>query len=123
MKSVFLAGLRFVELIWGFPRRQAVKKGGDGQVSQPETEMARGDRSVDAKGVEVVEPRPEPDPSAREEFHQAYTKKLRAADRDVEDFARVLDFISYPVSSIIPFLDQRTLTRVCRLPRPCSLLA
>lgn len=49
----------------------------------------------------MVEPRPEPDPSARVEFHQAYNTKLQAADKDVERYSRTLDSVSYPVSGRI----------------------
>jgi len=53
------------------------------------------------ESAEAIEPRPEPDPSARDEFHQAYTRKLQAADKDVEDYSRTLDSISYPVGDRI----------------------
>lgn len=46
----------------------------------------------------MVEPQPEPIPSARDEFHLAYTKRLQAADKDVEEYSRTLDSVSYPVS-------------------------
>jgi hypothetical protein len=59
--------------------------------------MTLEDSGKDGRHPEVVEPRPEPDPSARDEFYQAYTKKLHSVEKDVEDYSRTLDFVSYPV--------------------------
>lgn len=62
----------------------------------------------------MVEPRPVPDPSARDEFQQACTRKLQAIEKDVEDYARTLDSVSYPVSDRI----SRSLSH--RSPDACS---
>lgn len=82
-------------------RKQALKEGKDGQ--EPPTDPTQEGPPEDDRGAEVVEPKPEPVPSARDEFHQAYTKKLRAADKDIDDYLSTLDSISYPVSSRLPF--------------------
>jgi len=76
--------------------------GGDGRESPAETELSQEDPSNDEQKTEVIEPKPEPVPSARDEFHQAYTKKLEAADNDVEEYSKTLDSVSYPVSTRIP---------------------
>ena len=79
----------------GFSRRRQTPK--DGQ--EPPTDPAQEAPAEDEQGGEVVEPQPEPVPSARDEFHQAYTKKLQAADKDIEDYLKTLDSVSYPVRS------------------------
>lgn len=85
----------------GFSRRkQASKEGKDDQ--EPQTDLAQEDPSEDERGIEAVEPKPEPVPSARDEFHQAYTRKLQAADKDIDNHLRSLDSVSYPVSSRFP---------------------
>lgn len=68
------------------------------QGSPDDPEIAPEDFFGDGENEEVVEPKPEPDPSARDEFHQAYIKQLEAADKDIEDYSRTLDSVSYPVS-------------------------
>lgn len=75
-----------------------MNKGKNSQGSSEDFETTREDQLEDGRDTEVVEPRPEPDPSARDEFHQAYTKLLQATDKDVEDYSRALDSVSYPVS-------------------------
>ncbi|KAF9651981.1 hypothetical protein BDM02DRAFT_3183979 [Thelephora ganbajun] len=75
-------------------KRQALKKKGDqGLPVDPETTQ---EDFPNDEWKTVVEPQPERDPSARDDFHQAYTKKLQAADKDVEDYSRTLDSFSYP---------------------------
>ena len=78
-------------------RRQGLKSGKDGQESSTDPERAQEDFPMNERRSEVIEPQPEPVPSARDEFHQAYTKKLQAADKDVEEYSRTLDSVSYPV--------------------------
>jgi len=77
-------------------RIQGSNKAQDGQGSAGGPESAHEDALNDDRRMEVIEPRPEPDPSARDDFHQEYTKKLQDADRDVEDFSKTLDSLSYP---------------------------
>jgi hypothetical protein len=94
--------IRDIELILRvfFRRKQGLKNGNEGQESPADSpEATQEDPSEDERRVEVVEPHEEPDPSARDEFHQAYTKTLQAADKDVEEYARTLDSVSYPVSA------------------------
>ena len=80
--------------------RRRLRKGKDGQESlSVDLERAREDYSNSERKSEVVEPQPEPVPSARDEFHQAYTKRLQAADKDVEEYSRTLDSVSYPVGA------------------------
>ena len=68
--------------------------------------MTPGELPEDWRKMEVVEPRPEPDPSARDEFHQVYIRKLQAADNEVEDYSKTLDSVSYPVSHCVPLSPQ-----------------
>ena len=83
--------------------------------SPTDLESTQEDSSKNEQKTEVVEPQQEPDPPARDEFHQAYVKKLEAADKDVEEYARSLDSVSYPVSARMPLSQQQTLTpaRLC----------
>lgn len=108
-------------------RRQALKEGKDGQ--EPPADPAQEGPSEDEQGAEVVEPQPEPVPSARNDFHQAYTRKLQVADKDVEDYLKTLDSVSYPVGSkfLFPpdwFPHTSAPARVCylRLSSCCSLI-
>lgn len=96
-------------------RRQRLKKGKDGQESPTDPETAEEDLSRDQQKTEVVEPEPEPVPSAREEFHRAYTRTLQAADKDVEEHSRTLDSISYPVSVRFPLSPQDKFLTLLRL--------
>ena len=89
-------------------RRQGLKRGKDGQESPADPETIEDDSFVDKETAEVIEPEPEPVPSARDEFHQAYTKKLQAADEDVEEYSRTFDSISYPVSARVSSLSPTT---------------
>jgi len=92
-------------------RRQGLKEGKDGHESPADPETIQESSFTDKRKVEVIEPEPEPVPSARDEFHQAYTKQLQAADNDVEEFSRTLDSISYPVSAILTsYLSNKILT-------------
>ena len=79
-----------------------MKKGKDGHESPADLERALEDLPGNGRKSEVVEPQPEPVPSARDEFHQMYTKRLQAADKDVEEYSRTLDSVSYPVSAGFP---------------------
>jgi hypothetical protein len=109
MKGVFVSGVHRAELIPSIDlsiRRQGSNKVQDGQGSLGDPESAREDNSNYDRRLEVVEPRPEPEPSARDDFHQEYTKKLQNADRDVEDFSNTLDSLSYPVSDTIPLFPR-----------------
>ena len=80
-------------------RRRGLKGESEGEESPADPEAGEEDPPENEQKIEVVEPLEEPDPSARDEFHRAYTKKLEAADKDVEDSARTLDSVSYPVSA------------------------
>ena len=71
-------------------------------------ESTQEDPSKDKQKAEVVEPQQEPDPPARDEFHQAYVKKLEVADKAVEEYTRSLDSVSYPVSARTPLSQQQT---------------
>jgi hypothetical protein len=108
MKGVLVSGVHRAELIpsidLSLRRRQGLNKDGQGSPGDPES--AREDTPNDDRRMEVIEPRPEPDPSARDDFHQEYTKKLQDADRDVEDFSKTLDSLSYPVSDAIPLFPR-----------------
>lgn len=88
-------------------RRQALKNGKDGQESPADPETTQEDFFIDERESEVVELQPEPEPSARDEFHQAYTDKLQAADKDLEDYSKTLDSLSYPVSVMVPLSPQQ----------------
>lgn len=102
----FLPHIRGSELIWSSSRRR--QGGTDGQESPADSGMAQEDPSKDERGSEVVELQPEPVPSARNEFHRAYTEKLQAADKDIEDYSKTLDSVSYPVSASFPLPPQQT---------------
>ena len=77
-------------------------KGEEDPESPADPETTQGDPSENEPENEAIEPQEELVPSAREEFNQAYAKMLQAADKDVADYARTLDSISYPVSIEIP---------------------
>ena len=79
-----------------------MKKGGVGQESPADPEKTQEDPSDDERETEVVEPYQEPDPSARDEFNRVYTEKLQVVDEAVEEYARALDSVSYPVSVRMP---------------------
>ena len=83
-------------------RRRGLKGESEGEEPPADPEEAGENPPGNEQKIEAVEPLEEPDPSARDEFHQAYTKKLEAADKDVEDYARTLDSVSYPVSARMP---------------------
>lgn len=80
-------------------RRRGLKGESEGEESPADPEAGEENPPGNEQKIEAVEPLEEPDPSARDEFHQAYTKKLEAADKDLEDYARTLDSVSYPVSA------------------------
>lgn len=67
-----------------------------------DSERAQNNTPTSERKSEVIEPQPEPAPSARDEFHQAYTKKLQASDKDLEEYSKTLDSVSYPVSARSP---------------------
>jgi hypothetical protein len=102
-------------------RRQGLKNGKDGPELPADPEGVQEDFLDDERKSEVVEPQPEPVPSARDEFHQAYTEKLQAADKDVEEYSRTLDSVSYPVGARFPLspstkpLRRFVSARVCYL--------
>ena len=96
-------------------RRQGLNNGKDGQGSPTDPETVQ----EDGRKMEVVEPPPEPDPSARDEFHQAYAKMLQDADKGIEDLSRTLDSVSYPVSDSVPLSHNGALTQA----RPQALLS
>jgi len=79
-----------------------LKNGRDGQESPTDLETTEEDPFRDEQKAEVIEPQPEPVPSARDEFHQAYTKKLQAVDKDEEQWVQNLDLLSYPVRVRVP---------------------
>lgn len=79
-----------------------MKKGGVGQESPADPEKTQEDPFDDEQETGVVEPYQEPDPSARDEFNQVYTEKLQVVDEAVEEYARALDSVSYPVSVRMP---------------------
>ena len=81
-----------------FRRRRGLKGESEGEESPADPEAGEENPPGNEQKIEAAEALEEPDPSARDEFHQAYTKKLEAADKDVEDYARTLDSVSYPVS-------------------------
>ena len=90
-------------------RRRGLKGESEGEESPADPEAGEENPPGDEQKIEVVEPLEEPDPSARGEFHQAYTKRLEAADKDVEDYARTLDSVSYPVSVRVSRSPQQSL--------------
>ena len=96
-----------------FRRKQGLIKGKGGQRPLADhSEMTTHDLPG---GCDGIEPRPEPDPSARDEFHQEYTKQIQAADKDAEDLSRTLESVSYPVSKTFPEKNNLSLRSV-----PCS---
>lgn len=97
-------------------------KGKDGRESPADTEPSQEDPSGDEQKAEVIEPQPEPVPSARDEFHQAYTGELEAADRDVEEYSKTLDSVSYPVSTRVPLSPTANPLHWFVSARPCYLL-
>ena len=80
-------------------RRRGLKGESEGEEPPADPEAGEENPPGNEQKIEAIEPLEEPDPSARDEFHQAYTKKLEAADKDVEGSARTLDSVSYPVSA------------------------
>ena len=80
-------------------RRRGLKGESEGEESPADPEAGEENPPGNEQKIEAVEPLEEPEASARDEFHQAYTKKLEAANKDVEDYARTLDSVSYPVSA------------------------
>ena len=80
-------------------RRRGLKGESEGEESPADPEANEENPPGNEQKTEEVEPLEEPDPSARDEFNRAYNKKLEAADKAVEDYARTLDSVSYPVSA------------------------
>ena len=89
-------------------RRRQGLKAEEGQESSADPEGTQEELDENEPEIEVVEPPEELDPSAREDFNQAYIKKLQAVDKEVEEYARTLDSVSYPVSFKIPLAPQQT---------------
>ena len=100
-------------------RRRGLKGESEGEESPADPEAGEENPPGNEQKIEAVEPLEEPDPSARDEFHQAYTKKLEAADKDLEDYARTLDSVSYPVSARVSHSDTTKPSHWFVCARPC----